>query len=391
MAKPAGPACNLSCTYCFYLEKKKLFKPGATLMSDRVLEAYTEKYIRSQEGPTVEFTWQGGEPTMAGLDFFRRAIQYQRKFRGNKQISNSLQTNGTLINEQWCRFLAKHNFLVGISLDGPADFHNSHRKNNGGKATFHSVERAIRLLQKHKVDFNILTTVNDMNSREPLQIYDYYLRTGIQFVQFIPIVERTAGEQSSALGLNLASPEDTPPESQVTDWSVDPEQYAEFLITIFDRWVRNDIGRIYIMNFEWALSAAINGVSGTCHHAQRCGTAGVIEHNGDIYSCDHFVYPTYRLGNILDDDLALLFNSRAQLDFGNEKQNGLTDECRNCQVLNLCYGGCPKHRFVSDQNYLCRAYRRFFSHIIPYAKAARKLINQSRPITELMSIAGTIH
>jgi uncharacterized protein len=235
------------------------------------------------------------------------------------------------------------------------------------------------------VEFNVLTTVNDMNSREPVQIYDYYLRTGIQFVQFIPIVERTAGEQSSALGLSLASPEDTQPESQVTDWSVDPEQYAEFLITIFDRWVRNDIGRIYIMNFEWALSAAINGVSGTCHHAQRCGTAGVIEHNGDIYSCDHFVYPTYWLGNIIDDDLSLLFNSRAQLDFGNEKQDGLTDECRKCEVLDLCYGGCPKHRFVSGQNYLCSAYKKFFTHILPYADAAKKLISQGRPLTELMN------
>jgi uncharacterized protein len=390
MAKPAGPACNLNCTYCFYLEKKNLFEAATTFMSDQVLEAYTEKYIRSQEGPTVEFTWQGGEPTLAGLVFYRKAIEYQKKYKGSKQIRNSLQTNGTLINEQWCRFLAKHHFLVGISLDGPAVFHNSYRKNNGGKATFHSVERAIRLLQKHEVDFNILTTVNDMNSREPLQVYDYYLQTGIQFVQFIPIVERTAGEQSSALGLNLASPEDTPPDSHVTDWSVDPEQYAEFLITIFDGWVRNDIGRIYIMNFEWALSAAIHGVSGTCHHAERCGTAGVIEHNGDIYSCDHFVYPSYRLGNILDDDLSLLFNSPAQLAFGDEKQHGLTDECRNCEVLNLCYGGCPKHRFASGQNYLCSAYRRFFNHIIPYAESARKLIKQGRPLTELMNIAETI-
>jgi uncharacterized protein len=385
MAKPAGPDCNLKCTYCFYLEKKELFNPGTTLMSDRVLAAYTEKYIRSQKAQTVEFTWQGGEPTLARLDFFRKAVEYQMKFQGSKQIKNSLQTNGTLITEQWCRFLAKHNFLVGLSLDGPADFHDIYRRNTGGKATFQQVERTLRLFQKHKLEFNVLTTVNDMNSRKPGQIYDYYLRTGIQFVQFIPIVERTAGEQSSALGLSLASPEDSQPESQVTDWSVDPEQYAEFLITIFDRWVRNDIGRIYIMNFEWALSAAIHGVSGTCHHAQRCGTAGVMEHNGDIYSCDHFVYPSYRLGNIIDDDLSLLFNSRSQLAFGDEKQDGLTDECRNCEVLNLCYGGCPKHRFVSGQNYLCSAYKRFFNHILPYAEAAKKLISQGRPLTELMN------
>lgn len=390
MAKPAGPACNLNCTYCFYLEKKNLFKPGTTFMSDQVLEAYTEKYIRSQKGPMVEFTWQGGEPILAGLEFFRKAIQLQKKFKGMKQITNSLQTNGTLMNEKWCRFLRKHNFLVGLSLDGPAEFHNNYRKNNDGKPTFKSVEKTISLLTKYKVDFNVLTTVNDTNSREPLKIYDFYKRTGIQYVQFIPIVERTAGDQASALGLTLASPEDTPNGSHVTDWSVKTDRYADFLITIFDRWVRYDIGKIYIMNFEWALSEVIYGVSGTCHHAERCGFAGVIEHNGDIYSCDHFVYPSYRIGNILDDDPSMFFNSSAQLAFGDEKSNGLKDECRNCEVLHLCYGGCPKHRFVSGQNYLCSAYKRFFNHIVPYGKAARKLINQSRPLTELMNIAETI-
>jgi uncharacterized protein len=387
MAKPAGPACNLNCTYCFYLEKKNLFKPGTTFMSDQVLEAYTEKYIRSQKGPTVEFTWQGGEPTLAGLEIFRKAIQYQKKFKGTKQITNSLQTNGTLMNEEWCCFLRKHNFLVGLSLDGPAEFHNNYRKNNGGKPTFQAVEKTISLLTKYQVDFNVLTTVNDTNSQEPLKIYDFYKRTGIQYVQFIPIVERTAGEQDSALGLTLVSPEDTPNGSHVTNWSVKPDRYADFLITIFDRWVRYDIGKIYIMNFEWALSEVIYGVSGTCHHAERCGFAGVIEHNGDIYSCDHFVYPSHRIGNILDDDPSMLFNSPSQLAFGDEKSNGLNNECRNCEVLHLCYGGCPKHRFVSGQNYLCSAYKRFFKHIDPYGKAARKLINQSRPLTELMNIA----
>ncbi|MBN1429129.1 MAG: anaerobic sulfatase maturase [Anaerolineae bacterium] len=390
MAKPTGPACNLSCTYCFYLEKKNLFGPGTTVMSDQVLAAYTRKYIRSQDGPTVEFTWQGGEPTLAGLDFYRRAIQHQMQHNQNQQISNSLQTNGTLINEEWCRFLAKHNFLVGLSVDGPAELHDHFRKDTAGKPTFHKVERTIRLLKRYRVEFNVLTTVNDTNSREPQKLYDFYKRAGVQFVQLIPIVERTAGEQSSALGLNLASPEDTQHDTQVTNWSVKPEPYADFLITMFDQWVRNDIGRIFIMNFEWALSAVIHGVSGTCHHAERCGTAGVIEHNGDIYSCDHFVYPAYRIGNILDDDPSMLFNSQAQLAFGNEKKNGLTDECRNCEVLHLCNGGCPKHRFVSGQNYLCSAYRRFFNHIIPYAESARKLIKQGRPLTELMNIAEAI-
>jgi len=386
MAKPAGPACNLNCTYCFYLEKKNFFKTGTTFMSEEVLAAYTEKYIRSQKGPSVEFTWQGGEPTLAGLDFFRKAIKYQNKFKGNKRISNSLQTNGTLLNDEWCRFLAKNHFLVGLSLDGPEELHNSYRKDNGGKPTFHRVQKAISLLKKYKVDFNVLTTVNDVNARKPLEIYDFYMRSDIQFVQFIPIVERIAGEKSTDLGLILASPEDTQKGTDVTEWSVNPDDYADFLITIFDRWVRNDIGKIFIMNFEWALSTVIHGVSGTCHHAQKCGSAGVMEHNGDIYSCDHFVYPSYKIGNIIDDDPTVLFNSKAQLEFGNEKQNGLTSECRNCEVLNLCNGGCPKHRFVSGQNYLCSTYKKFFNHIVPYAQAAKEILEQGRPITELMDI-----
>ena len=389
MAKPAGPACNLNCTYCFYLEKSNFFETGATLMSDKVLAAYTEKYLRSQKGSTVEFTWQGGEPTLAGLDFFRKAIAYQNKFKGNKRISNSLQTNGTLINEEWCRLLAKHHFLVGLSVDGPEELHNSYRKDKSGKPTFHRVQKAIRLFKKYQIDFNALTTVNDVNVREPMELYDFYVRSGIQFVQFIPIVERTAGKKSTELGLNLASPEDTQKETHVTDWSVKPDDYADFLIDIFDRWVRNDIGKTFIMNFEWALSAAIHGVSGTCHHAQKCGSAGIMEHNGDIYSCDHFVYPSYKIGNIIDDDLVVLFNSKAQLEFGNEKHAGLTAECRNCDVQSLCHGGCPKHRFVSGQNYLCSAYKKFFNHIMPYAQAAKEILEQGRSITELMNVNVT--
>lgn len=390
MAKPSGPTCNIDCTYCFYLEKKNLYKSATTFMDDKVLAAYTEKYIRSQKGPKVEFTWQGGEPTLAGLDFFKKAIDYQKKFSLNKQIFNSLQTNGTLLNDEWCRFLSKHNFLVGLSLDGPEALHNAFRKDRGGKPTFHRVERAIKLLKKHKVDFNILTTVNDMNSREPLEVYEYYKRAGIQYVQFIPIVERTAGVQSEMLGLKLASPEDTSNGIHVMDWSVDPDRYADFLITVFDRWVRNDIGKIVIMNFEWALNAVINGVSGVCHFGERCGTAGVIEHNGDIYSCDHYVYPSHKIGNIMDDDLSSLFRSKAQLNFGNEKQNRLTDKCRSCEVFSLCYGGCPKHRFVEGQNYLCSAYKRFFNHIIPYAEKARVLLNQGIPLTRLMDLADKL-
>jgi uncharacterized protein len=297
---------------------------------------------------------------------------------------NALQTNGTLIDQEWGRFLKKHNFLVGLSLDGPRALHNSHRKYTSGKATFCEVEKTIKLLQANKVDFNILTTVNDVNAREPLKLYDYYKQTGIQFIQFIPIVERSQKEHSNITNQDLASPEDSHKDTYVTSWSVNPDRYADFLITIFDQWVKQDIGKIFIMNFEWTLSAAIYGVSGTCHFAEKCGSAGIVEHNGDVYSCDHFVYPSNKIGNILEDEPSYLFSSPKQEAFGKEKQLGLSNQCSKCEVLHLCYGGCPKHRIVDGQNYLCKAYKRFFSHIMPYAKAAERLISQGEPLTELM-------
>ncbi|MCK8061700.1 MULTISPECIES: anaerobic sulfatase maturase [unclassified Fusibacter] len=386
MAKPAGPACNLNCTYCFYLEKKKYYNQGKTSMSDRVLKTYIKKYIQSQKRQSVVFTWQGGEPTLLGLDFFRKVVKYQKQFKQNKIISNSLQTNGTLINDTWCRFLKKNKFLVGISLDGPEEIHNIHRKYSSGSSTCSHVEKAIKLLQKYDVDFNVLTTVNDINVKESQKLYDYYKRMGIKYIQFIPIVERSSEEPDNVTNLNLSSPEDLNSENQVTPWSVDPERYGNFLVEIFDRWVRNDIGKTFYMNFEWALSAVIHGVSGSCHFAKKCGSAGIVEHNGDVYSCDHYVYPSNKIGNILQDDLSLIFNSNKQEIFGNEKQKGLSEECINCQVLHLCYGGCPKHRFVEGQNYLCSAYKRFFTHIKPYAEAARDLIKQGKPLTDLMMI-----
>lgn len=391
MAKPVGPACNLSCSYCFYLEKQDLFEQKSHLMNDQVLETYIEKYIKSQKSSHVEFTWQGGEPTLAGLDFYKKVIELQQVYGKGKEINNSLQTNGTLINDKWCRFLAKHHFLVGLSLDGPLETHNIYRKDQGGHNTFHLVENAISLLKKYKIDFNILTTVNRVNSQKPLEVYGYYKKRGIQYIQFIPIVERIKVEdlESNELDksyLNLASPDMNHDSCKVTSWSVEPDLYAVFLITLFDEWIRNDIGNIFVMNFEQALASAIHGISGTCHFAEKCGTAGVIEHNGDVYACDHFVYPAYKIGNVLEDDLAEIFNSKKQLAFGEEKLKGLSNQCINCEVLRLCNGGCPKHRFDNGQNYLCKAYKKFFNHIIPYAKVARKLIHQGRPLTELMTL-----
>lgn len=356
-------------------------------MSDEVLEAYTEKYIKSQKGSQVNFAWQGGEPTVAGLDFFRKAVHFQQKFNRGKEITNALQTNGTLINDQWCRFLAENNFLVGLSMDGPGVLHNRYRKTKKGDPTFLKVKKAMDLFRRYGVDYNILTTVNDRNSCEPIHVYDFFKRSGVEFIQFIPIVERVGDSGSLEMGLDLGSPGNLKDHSvaDVTSWSVDSETYGDFLIAVFDKWVRHDVGKIFIMNFEWAFSSAINGVSGVCHFARRCGNAGILEHNGDVYSCDHFVYPQYKIGNILHDDPAVLFNSPAQIRFGEEKETGLTEECRNCPVLSLCYGGCPKHRFDSGQNYLCKGYKKFFTHILPYIEKARQLISERRPLTDLMS------
>jgi len=365
-------------------------------MSDEVLEAYIEKYINSQMGKEINFAWQGGEPTMAGLDFYRKAVKLQKKFNRGKKISNAIQTNGTLITEEWCRFFAKHNFLVGLSLDGPEALHDTYRKNKGGGPTFGKVTRALGLFKENKVEYNILTTVNGKNCSEPLQVYNFLKDSGVEFIQFIPIVEREADELSSELGLSLSTPSESCGEDTVTEWSVDPEEYGDFLISIFDEWVRNDVGKIFVMNFEWALSSAINGISGVCQFSQICGNAGIIEHNGDIYSCDHFVYPQYKIGNIVADDPAVLFESEQQIKFGNDKRDKLSDECLNCSVLPLCYGGCPKHRFLPDPsgarpgNYLCRGYKKFFTHLLPYVEITRKLISERRPITDIMELADTI-
>lgn len=395
MAKPFGPSCNLNCTYCFYLEKENLFHDTKkTLMSDDVLEAYTKKYILSQSGKEINFAWQGGEPTMAGLDFFRKAVRLQKKYNRGKKITNAIQTNGILIDEEWCRFLVKHKFLVGLSLDGPEIIHDSYRKNKNGGPTFSRVYKTLTMFRRYGVEYNVLTTVNSQNCRQPLQVYNFLKESGVEFIQFIPIVEREADSLSAEQGLKLSGPS-AGNNVSLTGWSADPDEYGNFLISIFKEWVRRDVGKVFVMNFEWALSSAINGFSGVCHFAEICGNAGIIEHNGDIYSCDHFVYPEYKIGNILTDNPADVFSSEGQKDFGIDKKKGMNEDCRSCNVVSMCNGGCPKHRFLSDpkggnpRNYLCRGYKNFFSFLLPYIDLSRKLINEGRPLTELMKLADS--
>ncbi len=302
VAKPIGPLCNLNCEYCFYLEKQALFETNEKYrMSDEVLSAFITNYIKSQPTPVVEFVWQGGEPTLLGIDYFRRVIELQRPFAQQKTITNSLQTNGTLLTDEWCAFLKKHNFIVGISLDGPKEIHDRYRRDKKGGPTFDSVIRGLKLLQTHKVEYNVLACVARDTATRPLDIYRFLRDQGVEFIQFTPIVERMPDAQCTKLGLRLAGPAALNKEERaadVTPWTVAPEEYGDFLTAVYEEWVRHDVGKVFVMNFEWALNSWIGNLSPVCIHAEQCGRSVVLEHNGDVYACDHCVYPEYKLGNI---------------------------------------------------------------------------------------------
>jgi uncharacterized protein len=395
MAKPAGPACNLRCEYCFYLEKHALYPDvGKYRMSDEVLEAYIRKNIAFQTVSEVLFAWQGGEPTLLGVDFFRKAMKLQQQHSDGRPIRNTFQTNGILLNDEWCRFLAQHKFLVGLSLDGPEEIHNRYRLNRAGQPTYKSVMRALKLLQKHGVEYNILAVVTSESSKLPLDVYRFFKSQGVQFIQFIPIVEREPNAAAKELGLDLGTPPvlDGREESDaVTSFSVEPEAYGDFLIAIFDEWVRNDVGRMFVMNFEWALCNWAGRPAIACFFMPRCGNAGIIERNGDVYSCDHFVYPEYRIGNILTDELDEMFRSHRQHEFGSVKER-LPRYCRECDVLFACWGECPKHRFTKTPdgepglNYLCAGYRKFFRHVTPRMETMAQIVQMGHPADKIMEM-----
>jgi uncharacterized protein len=394
VAKPIGPACNLNCEYCFYLEKQALFGPGEQYrMSDKVLSAFITNYVSSQPTPEVAFVWQGGEPTLLGIDFFKRVVQLERPLARLKTISNSLQTNGTLLTDEWCAFLKKHNFMVGISLDGPKEVHDRYRRDRQGNGTFDRVMRGLKLLQKHGVDYNVLACVARETARQPLEVYRFLRGEGVEFIQFSPVVERRAGACSAEAGLRLAGPASLDREeaqNEVFPWSVLPEDYGDFLIAIYEEWVRHDVGTVFVMNFEWALNAWIGNPSPVCIHAEQCGRSLVIEHNGDVYACDHCVYPEYRLGNILSDSLTAMAERSRQSGFGVTKETALPRWCRECKVLAACRGGCPKHRFEMSNykepgmQYLCPGYKKFFMHIRKYCHAMTQLLENGLPVSYVM-------
>lgn len=393
VAKPIGPACNLNCEYCFYLEKQALFGPGGQYrMADDVLAAFIADYIGSQPTPVVEFVWQGGEPTLLGIDFFRRVVELQKPFAGSKTITNALQTNGTLLTDEWCQFLKQQGFMVGISIDGPQTVHDRYRRDRNGGGTFARAMQGLRLLQKHGVEYNVLTTVARETARQPLEVYRFLKETGVEFIQFAPVVERLPDHRSIRHGLKLGCPAalDRQEVAAVTPWTILPDEYGDFLIAIYEEWVRRDVGRVFVMNFEWALNAWIGDPSPVCIHAQQCGRSLVIEHNGDVYACDHCVYPEFMLGNVLTERLIDLAERSRQRGFGVGKETALPRQCRECNVLAACRGGCPKQRFAmsgDDQPgfpYLCAGYRKFFLHIRKYCHAMTQLLEHGQPASLIM-------
>lgn len=375
MTKPIGPLCNLDCTYCFYLRKEELY-PGEVgpkwRMSDEVLETYIRQYIEAQQVPEVQFAWQGGEPTLLGVEFFERVVELQRRYRRPGMVlRNAFQTNGTLLDARWCEFLRKHNFLLGLSMDGPREIHDHYRVNKGGKPSFDAVYRGLKLLQEHRVEHNILCVLNRYNAHYPREVYQFFRDEGERYLQFIPAVEPL-------------------PEGGVTPWSVEPEAYGDFLCGVFDEWVRADVGRIYVQSFDVALRGWCGLDPGLCVQSKHCGDALALEHNGDLYSCDHFVEPHNKLGNIADVPLAELVAQPFQRKFGLDKTATLPRYCRECPSLFVCNGGCPKERFGTTPdgeaglNYLCAGYQRFFSYIDRAMKFMAAELKQQRAPANVM-------
>lgn len=386
MLKPAGSLCNLACEYCYYLEKGKLYpdKPSR-IMSDELLEHFIRQYIESQTQPEILFTWHGGETLMRPLSFYRKAVALQQRYARGRRIDNCIQTNGTLLTDEWCRFFKENNFLVGISIDGPQKYHDEYRRTKSGKPSFHEVMRGIRLLQKHGVEWNAMAVVNDFNAEDPIDFYRFFKNLGCRFLQFTPIVERKV---QRADGLTLA-----PGMSEggvLTDYSVTPEQWGTFLCSVYDEWVRQDVGTIFVQLFDATLANWMGVAPGLCSLSGQCGHAAVMEANGDLYACDHFVYPEYRLGNIRQQTITEMMYGDRQIAFGKMKTGSLPRQCRECKFLFACHGECPKNRFVHDiygepgLNYLCKGYRMFLEHVAADMEFMRGELLAKRPPANIM-------
>lgn len=387
MTKPVGAICNLACKYCYYLEKTNLYKENTSkfVMSDSLLEKFIEEYINSQTMPQVLFTWHGGETLMRPLSFYQKVVELQKKYANGRTIDNCIQTNGTLLNDEWCEFFHDNHWLVGISIDGPQEFHDEYRKNKQGKPSFMKVMQGIHLLNKHQVEWNAMAVVNDYNADYPLEFYHFFKELGCHYIQFTPIVERI---HPHADGRHLAHV--LQKEEKLADFSVSPEQWGNFLCTIFDEWVKNDVGEYFIQIFDSTLANWMGAQPGVCTMAPTCGHAGVMEFNGDVYSCDHFVFPEFKLGNIYEKSLIEMMYSEKQIQFGQQKKDSLPNKCKECNYLFACNGECPKNRFLTTEdgepglNYLCKGYYQFFDHVAPYMDFMKKELLAERPPANVM-------
>ena len=395
MTKPIGSVCNLNCTYCYYLEKQGLF-PGKKncRMSDETLERFIKNYIEANDVPEVGFVWQGGEPSLLGIDFFRKVLSLEKKYANGKKIENAFQTNGTLINEEWAAFLADNKFLVGLSLDGPQDCHDARRLTRAGAPTFELVMNGLTQLKRFGAEFNTLTVVGEHNIHRAVEVYEFLREIGSGFMQFIPLVERPA-EPSDAPMRFASAPDLQNGElggSDVMPWSAKPEDYGKFLCDIYDVWVRRDVGQTFVQIFDVALCAWAGIPAPLCVFREKCGQALVMEHDGSIFSCDHFVYPRFKLGNIMETPLEKFVDCAAQKSFGELKFSTLPRVCRKCGVRFVCNGECPKHRFMRTAdgepglNYFCGAYKKFFTHIAPTMARMKKLLDEERAPAEIVSL-----
>ena len=389
MLKPAGAHCNLACKYCYYLEKNKLYPTAQRhLMSDEMLEQFTREYIEAQTMNQVLFTWHGGEPLLRSIDFYRKALSLQQKYAGGRRIDNVIQTNGMLLTDEWCEFFAQNHWLVGISIDGPQPDHDHYRLTAAGKPSWKKVMQGIKLLKKHGVEWNAMAVVNAYNANHPLEFYRFFKENGCQFLQFTPIVERLTRHEDGSTLASLADKD----EISLSEASVTPEQWGYFLCAIFDEWVRKDVGKIFVEIFDCTLANWMGISPGICAYSKECGHAGVMEHNGDVYSCDHFVFPEYKLGNIRDHSLIDMLYGEQQQEFSRLKHSSLPRQCKECDMEFACHGECPKNRFMKDKygdsglNYLCPGYYHYYQHVAPYMDYMKQELMSQRPPSNIMKV-----
>ena len=389
MLKPASAHCNLACKYCYYLEKNKLYPTAQRhLMSDEMLEQFTREYIEAQTMSQVLFTWHGGEPLLRSIDFYRKALSLQQKYAGGRHIDNVIQTNGTLLTDEWCEFFAQNHWLVGISIDGPQPDHDHYRLTAAGKPSWKKVMQGIKLLKKHGVEWNAMAVVNAYNVNHPLEFYRFFKENGCQFLQFTPIVERLTRHEDGRTLASLADKNEIP----LSEASVTPEQWGYFLCAIFDEWVRKDVGKIFVEIFDCTLANWMGVSPGICAYSKECGHAGVMEHNGDVYSCDHFVFPEYKLGNIRDHSLIDMLYGEQQQEFSRLKHSSLPRQCKECDMEFACHGECPKNRFMKDKygdsglNYLCPGYYHYYQHVAPYMDYMKQELMSQRPPSNIMKV-----